>query len=57
MAADNISRDIASGGEWTVTVATLAELMSVPAVEGGLLRLLQANFENIYTSASVESLT
>lgn len=50
---DSIAQDIASGrGE---AVSTLAEMMEVPANDrAAFYSLLQANFNNIYTSSSVQ---
>jgi len=50
---DTLAQDMASGrGE---AVYTLAELMEVPANDrAAFLTLLQANFNSIYTAASVE---
>ncbi len=50
---DALAQDMASGrGE---SVMTLAELMNVPSTErAAFASLLQANFDKIYTSASVE---
>lgn len=50
---DSLAQDMASGrGE---SVMTLAELMDVPSSDrAAFAALLQANFDKIYTSASVE---